>query len=361
LLSSDGCYINGEKYGGPWEGETSDKVELHFNRNKLRQQNVTCRATLDEYISSDLGTSRYRGFQKDDHITVILDLNYYSYDERQMPKDLYEAENCCVLFDCLWEMADLKSGATAFFLLDEPLEMPNFTFGKSLIRSLKTDYRNFIQFFSESNGEKRACLKGQLMKFLQKEMPVNRLQILFERFDEIFQNTSLSYDRICVMNGEDKLAMQLEKESLDILERSKSVLESLKAEILVLATNAIGFGYLDFSDPFSMKNFLIVTILILINIVFSIVLCNGLGSLKRLKDVVRERSEALVASNPLTHKKKIQKKSQEFFRHLKRATIQFYVCIALLWLPLIILAFIFPSIMEQQTQELVKLTFELYQ
>jgi hypothetical protein len=198
------------------------------------------------------------------------------------------------------------------------------------------------------------------MKFLQPELPEDRLSVLFSRFDEIFQNSLLAFDRLCAMNSEDKLAVQLEKESLDILERSRGILDSLKAEILVMATNAIGFGYLDFSDLLSVKNCLIVFVLVLINTIFTIVLCNSLVSLKHLKGIVYERRQSLIDSNPKAEKR-IEKKSNEFISHLKKVTVQFYFCIFLLWLPLIIFAIIVPSLFDHQTQEeLAKMTFILY-
>ncbi|PKL14787.1 MAG: hypothetical protein CVV52_00345 [Spirochaetae bacterium HGW-Spirochaetae-8] len=360
FFSDDGCYIGDNKYTGPWEGIAGNCVELHLSRDKLRKKNIICRDTLDEYISSDLGISGYTGFRQDDHITIILDLSYKSFDNDSPPRLLQDTENCCALFHKLWEMSDLKNGTTVFFLLEEPLEIPNFSFRKELIHHLQTDYETFTIFFAEDHGNQWSCLKYQLMKFLQPELPEDRLSVLFSRFDEIFQNSLLAFDRLCAMNSEDKLAVQLEKESLDILERSRGILDSLKAEILVMATNAIGFGYLDFSDLLSVKNCLIVFVLVLINTIFTIVLCNSLVSLKHLKGIVYERRQSLIDSNPKAEKR-IEKKSNEFISHLKKVTVQFYFCIFLLWLPLIIFAIIVPSLFDHQTQEeLAKMTFILY-
>jgi len=337
LLSDNGCYVGEKEYKGPWKDETVKNVELLLNRKKLRQHNIICRPTLGDYISNDLGISRYRGFLNANHVTVILDLNFYSFNGDEVPEHLKEAENCCVLFDEIQDMADLKNGNTIFFLLEEPLEITKYEFNNAIIKPVKTDYHKFTHYFSESREEKRACLKVQLMKYLKTARPDDRLEVLFDHFDEIFKNASLSYDRILALSGEERLTAQLQKETQEFLERSKSILESLKSEIIVLATKAIGFGYLDFSNVYSSKNILILITLVLIDIVFTIVLCNGLDSLNQLKDSVYERKEILEKSNTAASKSSIEMKTAEFLNSIRRSKKQFWFCIILLWLPLALL------------------------
>jgi hypothetical protein len=347
------CYEGDIEISGPYEGIATEAVEARLSHGALRSQNITIRDTLDSYISMELRTSRYRGFLSEDHITVILDQAYYSYDGKPKPKAVADVENCCLIFDKLWEMADLKNGSTVFFLLDEPLEITEFTFRKELVNSLRLKNAEFIEYFKDAGGEKRACFKGQLKKFLQHTLPADRLSLLFSRFDEIFQNTTLAYDRLCIMNSEYKLSVQLSKEALNFLERSRGIFESLKSEILVLATNAVGFGYLDYSNLFSLKNILIAVVLVLINITFTIVLNNGINSLAQLRAHTQEQMIILKHSTPNAEHKRIEEKEGEFMKRLEISTRQFKVCIAILWLPLAGMAVLAPFIGNGDVQSAI--------
>ena len=111
------------------------------------------------------------------------------------------------------------------------------------------------------------------------------------RLDEIFQNTCLAYDRYCLRYEGDRLAALLEKESLDIIERVKNIGESLKAELIVLATNAFAFSSIELDNSLTGRTLLVGISIVLINIVFQIVLCNGYKALTNLYEIVSNRKE----------------------------------------------------------------------
>ncbi|MXI86670.1 hypothetical protein [Sphaerochaeta halotolerans] len=341
LFSSGGCQINDEIYSGPWRGISNETVEINFSKSKLRKHNIVVCKSIEDYATLELGVHNYFGFLKEDHLTIILDKNGNLSTDENIPQQIADVENCFLLFCKIWNLADLRNGETAYFLLEEPLEISKFIFDNKLVHTLQTKHTVFENFFSESDGEKKGCFKRQLLKFLQPEKPENRMSILFTRFDEIYQNTVLAFQRLCALKGEDKLAIQLEKDSLDLLERSKIILESIKSEILVLATNAIGFSSLDFSNVFSIKNGIVLFVLLLMNIVYTIVLTNGKTTLSQLIVETQKHEKTLIKGNPESSKDEIEKTYKEFKEGLCKINREFIVCIILLWLPWFIVIILF--------------------
>lgn len=329
------CYVGDDEVKFPLKGIASKAVDIGLNRSKLRSKNIIIRDTLDSYISMDLRTNKYRGFASTDYITVILDQKFYSFEDKPVPSSVRNVENCCQLFDTIWNMADFNSESTAFFLLEEPIEIPGFSFDQSLIHPLKTAYSVFSDYFLEANGEKRACFKGQLKKFLQHIIPSDRLRTLMLRLDEIFQNTCLAYDRYCLRYEGDRLAALLEKESLDIIERVKNIGESLKAELIVLATNAFAFSSIELDNSLTGRTLLVGISIVLINIVFQIVLCNGYKALTNLYEIVSNRKELLLEDNPEQQHSEINHEFDRLNKTITTSKIQFVIASVVLWLPLI--------------------------
>jgi len=339
----------------PSGGLSSKQFTLSFHRYMLRERGIICADDVDSYIRTNLtnqileGTDPATGLQIDINSNVfIIGKQHYTGNQIELNKDLWNANNSFMLYRWICLKADLRSEGKVFYLTHEPLELIGGRFCIDFIRPLNTRYSEFQKYFSNSgesenkSDEKRAMFKSQLSKALTGIAdPSERMKWLFSynHFDVIFEKTKLAFDRYVMRYSEDRLAAKLEQESLDFLERIKGIRESLKSELLVLATNGLGVSFLDFETTLSVKNVLILLVVILINVVFQFVLNNGVSSLNDLHKFASKRQKMLIEHNPKQQKREITDQFTELFGKIQAAKRQFIVSSFIIWTPITIIIF----------------------
>nr|WP_319473050.1 hypothetical protein [uncultured Sphaerochaeta sp.] len=355
---------------GNISGPAPDSFNVSFYRYKLREElGIICSDSVEAYVAANLTNQILESvdpntrLQKDVNTNLfIIGGKTYIGDEIRTNPDLWDANNSFMLYRWICLKADIPNNGIVYYLTHEPLELRGGRFLPSYICPLKTSYEEFNAYFTNSD-EKRAMLKSQLFKHLcHLENPESRMKWLFSwtNFDTLFEKTKLAYDRYCLRYGEDRLAAQLEKESLDIIERVKGIGESLKAELIVLATNALAFSSIEFDASLTGRVLLIGISIVLINVVFQFVLCNGHKALADLHDLLSKRKELLLNHNPEQQHQEINKEFDRLEKKIESSKTQFVVASIILWLPLLAGLLIFCFWPAPPTKAIVDLSLKIF-
>ncbi len=354
---------------GDFSGVASSPFTVSFHRYKLREFGIICADTVDSYVTGNLTNQTLESedietkLQKDvNSFLFIIGNHNYVGNKIRTNTELWNANNSFMLYRWICLKADIPNDRVVYYLTHEPLALDGGKFITSYICSLKTSYADFNEYFANSD-EKRAMLKSQLFKNLSNiENAKARTAWLFSNsnFDTLFEKTKLAYDRYCLRYGEDRLAAQLEKESLDIIERVKGIGESLKAELIVLATNALGFSAVEFESNLTGKTLLIFISIMLINTVFQLVLCNGYGSLRDLMELIRKRRQLMLDHNPDQQHKEINTEFKRLEKKTKSSKRQFVFSSIILWVPIVIGLIIFFCSSGESSQAVIDFSLKIF-
>lgn len=355
---------------GSFSETAPSSFNVSFHRYKLRDElGIICSDSVESYVAANLTNQILESvdpntrLQKDVNTNLfIIGKNSYIGDAIRTNSNLWNANNSFMLYRWICLKADIPNNGIVYYLTHEPLELRGGRFLPSYICSLETGYADFNSYFANSD-DKRAMLKSQLFKHLCNiENPDIRMAWLFtgNNIDVLFKKTKLAYDRYCLRYGEDRLAAQLEKESLDIIERVKGIGESLKAELIVLATNALAFSSIEFDASLTGRILLIGISIILINVVFQFVLCNGYKALADLHDLLSKRKELLLNHNPEQQHQEINKEFERLEKKIESSKMQFVVASIILWLPLLAGLLIFCLWPAAPTKAIVDLSLKIF-
>jgi len=354
----------------PSDDIASSSFTVSFHRHKLRDLGIVSADNIASYVTGNLVNQTQEsidpvtGLQKDITSNLfIIGKTPYIGDSIRENHELWDAINSFMLYRWICRKADIPNNGIVYYLTHEPLGLKGGKFNPRYVCSLKTSYPDFKKYFEGGSDEKRAMLKSQLFKLLcHIDSPESRTEWLFSgtNFDMLFEKTQLAYDRYCLRYGEDRLAAQLEKESLDIIERVKGIGESLKSELIVLATNALGLSAVEFDSSLTSKTILIGLSIILINVVFQFVLCNGYVAFGDLKKLIKKRRELLLSHNPEQQHSEINEEFDKMNSKISSNQWQFRIASVILWIPMLIGVLVFFFWPNEASKAIVDLSLKVF-
>lgn len=314
--------------------------EFTLRLSPLEQMNIILAKDANWYIKRCLGTNHYLGFRKQDFVLFLIKEGYSSLNcSIPLPIIVKNAENCYALVDVLKEKADLTGNGNFYYLEKDPIEFKTQFVYSEDIPQIVTTYQKFDEFFDVDREKKIGCFKGVLAKTLICVGVNDRLVYYLKRVDEIFKNTKLAYQRFCTTQSQDMLSLCLQKASLELMEKANETRSQVNSGVLVLATNIIGFGMIDYQYIASFKTIVAISVIIIVNIVYSFILRNGLASLAELMTLTISRKKSLLDQMRDEHSQKEIigqfNTFEESFKHLK---LELEVLNWILWIPFVLVA-----------------------
>lgn len=333
LKKEEGIYSNSDfRYLNINSNEQiiNKKITINLSKIKLRQNNIFCIDTIENYILEEL-KNNYVNFDKARYIAfpaeAILNFTETTNDEIEMIENKYQ------IYKYIYSLADIKDNINSYFIMEKPVKINDICITTECLlnSTINTNIDDIKKYFSENFHEKKACFKKALIETTNKyQSDKITNNIVMNEFDYIFKETDRIFNCFINSHSADKLSLEIKKISFEIINSIKGVNESFNSVIIAFAANVLVIMNFKFELEKASQNRIIIFALLGITILETFICINTLLSLKSMIGTIKSTKQNLEKRFEKEMKKK-QKDINKYIININFLIIQFFLALIGIW------------------------------
>lgn len=302
----------------------NQKSKISLSKKNLTKYNTFFPKTQKDYIKNDLKNGLVN-FDKERYILNIEKKQF----ENSKNSFVSNEENKYLIYKYIYSLADMCDELNAFYILKKPVKITEISINPDSFFEIKIDIKidDVIKYFSEDYEKKRACFKKALISISNK-YPSNKFtnEMVLSEFENIFLNTKLNFDRYIASHVQDKLALEIKKNSMKIVKSINEANDNINSAVIAMAANAIILINFKFEGGNIFQNIIFLIILLCISILEIFICSNNISALGFTKKAMETAKEKMLKKYP-NKEDKIKTGFIEHEKKRKLLSIEFIVII----------------------------------